>query len=141
MIFISESNDQSWCNIIHGCFFPLLSRVLRATLFKYPLSLRFSYICIYSFICLFFNTVYRVYIFFGMYIWNFISLKGKWKFWFFSYYCYYFPLLMFFFLLLCRILLRFSRLGIFFFLYCIGKVSLCIINFTVHSMFGKFEKS
>lgn len=29
----------------------------------------------------------------------------------------------------------------FFFLYCIGKVSLCIINFTVHSMFGKFEKS
>lgn len=63
-----------------------------------------------------YNTVYRVYIFFGMYIWNFISLKGKWKFWFFSYYCYYFPLLMVFFLLLCRILLRFSRLGIFFFI-------------------------
>lgn len=140
MIFISESNDQSWCNIIHGCFFPLLSRVLRATLFKYPLSLRFSYICIYSFIYLFFNTVYRVYIFFGMYIWNFISLKGKWKFWFFSYYCYHFPLLMVFFYYYFEFYYDFRGLE-FFFLYCIGKVSLCIINFTVHSMFGKFEKS
>lgn len=117
MIFISESNDQSWCNIIHGCFFPLLSRVLRATLFKYPLSLRFSYICIYSFIYLFFNTVYRVYIFFGMYIWNFISLKGKWKFWFFSYYCYYFPLLMvFFFIIMSNFITIFAAWNFFFYI-------------------------
>lgn len=116
MIFISESNDQSWCNIIHGCFFPLLSRVLRATLFKYPLSLRFSYICIYSFIYLFFNTVYRVYIFFGMYIWNFISLKGKWKFWFFSYYCYYFPLLMVFFIIMSNFITIFAAWNFFFYI-------------------------
>lgn len=73
-------------------------------------------------------------------IWNFISLKGKWKFWFFSYYCYYFPLLMVFFYYYVEFYYDFRGLE-FFFLYCIGKVSLCIINFTVHSMFGKFEKS
>lgn len=50
--------------------------------------------------------------------------------------CYYFLFLMVFYYYV-----EFSRLGIsFFLLYCIGKVSLCIINFTVHSMFGKFEK-
>lgn len=113
-------------------FFPLLSRVLRATLFKYPLSFRFSYICISLFIYLFFNIVYRVYIFFGMYIWNFISLKGKWKFW----------LLLLFstfngFVLLCQITI-FAAWNFFFFI--LYREWLCIINFTVHSMFGKFEK-
>lgn len=100
--------------------------------FKYPfIPFRFGYICIYSFFHLFFNIVYRVYIFFGMYIWNFISLKWKWKFRFFLlYYCYYFPLLMV--LYLSNNDFR-GAWNSFFFLNYIGKILLCNNNFIIIS--------
>lgn len=133
MIFISESNDQSWCNIIHGCFFPLLSTCSSCNPFSsIPLSLFvsvtyvFTRFSIYSLILYIGCISFLECIFEILYLWN-----ENESFDFFSYIIV--IIFHFWWFCICRITI-FGALGIsFFFLNYIGKILLCNNNFIIIS--------